>query len=173
MMLWMTQMWVIMSKTMECFLRETSEQITNRILTHLTLQVYKELRIWLVRFVMNSGSGKTQIKETVTSGISQLGRRDIYWVDAESYLCREITSSKHSMAWNGYDIGKPAVRVRSVKMYIFQSFWIQKYTTRNDGILSLRHRVQTSPGTHHPAFYPMGNEGGKAAEAWSWPLTFN
>jgi len=31
---------------------------------------------------------------------------------------------------------------------------------------SLRHRVQTSSGDHR-ASYPMG----KAAEAWSWPLT--
>jgi hypothetical protein len=37
-----------------------------------------------------------------------------------------------------------------------------------------RHRVQTGSGAH-PASYPMGTAGsfpaGKAAGAWSWPLT--
>jgi hypothetical protein len=39
---------------------------------------------------------------------------------------------------------------------------------------SLHHRVQTGPGAHS-ASYPMGRRGpfpgGKAAGAWSWPLT--
>jgi len=36
------------------------------------------------------------------------------------------------------------------------------------------HRIQKSSGAH-PASYPMGTRsafhGGKAARAWSWPLT--
>jgi hypothetical protein len=43
------------------------------------------------------------------------------------------------------------------------------------GNFSLRYRVQTGSGAH-PASYPMGTRGsfrgGKAAGAWSWPLTF-
>jgi hypothetical protein len=39
----------------------------------------------------------------------------------------------------------------------------------------LRHRVQNGAGAH-PASYPMGTRvsfpGGKAAGAWSWPLTY-
>jgi hypothetical protein len=42
------------------------------------------------------------------------------------------------------------------------------------GNYSLRHRVQNGSGAH-PASYPVGTRGsftgGKAAEAWSWPLT--
>jgi len=42
------------------------------------------------------------------------------------------------------------------------------------GHFSLRHRVQTASGAH-PASYSMGIGGvfprGKAAGAWSWPLT--
>jgi hypothetical protein len=42
------------------------------------------------------------------------------------------------------------------------------------GNFSLHHRVQNGSGAH-PASYPMGNggsfPGGKAAGAWSWPLT--
>jgi hypothetical protein len=42
------------------------------------------------------------------------------------------------------------------------------------GNFSLHHRVQNGSGTH-PATYPMGTRGsfpgGKAAGAWSWPLT--
>jgi hypothetical protein len=42
------------------------------------------------------------------------------------------------------------------------------------GNFPLRHRVQTGSGTH-PSSYPMGTGGsfpeGKAARAWSWPLT--
>jgi hypothetical protein len=43
------------------------------------------------------------------------------------------------------------------------------------GNFSLRHHVQTGSGAH-PVSYPMGTggsfPGGKAAGAWSWPLTF-
>jgi hypothetical protein len=42
------------------------------------------------------------------------------------------------------------------------------------GNFSLHHRVQNGSGAH-PASYPMGTSvsfsGGKAARAWSWPLT--
>jgi hypothetical protein len=42
------------------------------------------------------------------------------------------------------------------------------------GDFSLHHRVQNGSGAH-PASYPMGTRGsfpgGKAAGAWSWPLT--
>jgi len=42
------------------------------------------------------------------------------------------------------------------------------------GIFSLRHRVHICFGSH-PAAYPMGTASsysdGKAAGAWSWPLT--
>jgi hypothetical protein len=42
------------------------------------------------------------------------------------------------------------------------------------GNFSLHHRVQNDSGAH-PASYPMGTMGsfprGKAAKAWSWPLT--
>jgi hypothetical protein len=42
------------------------------------------------------------------------------------------------------------------------------------GNFSLHHRVQNGSGAH-PASYPMGSggsfPGGKAAGAWSWPLT--
>jgi hypothetical protein len=42
------------------------------------------------------------------------------------------------------------------------------------GNFSLHHRVQNGSGSH-PASYPMGTSGsfpgGKAARAWSWPLT--
>jgi hypothetical protein len=42
------------------------------------------------------------------------------------------------------------------------------------GNFSLHHRVQNGSGAH-PASYPMGTRdcfpGGKAAGAWSWPLT--
>jgi hypothetical protein len=42
------------------------------------------------------------------------------------------------------------------------------------GNFSLNHRVQNGSGAH-PASYPMGTKssfpGGKAAGAWSWPLT--
>jgi hypothetical protein len=42
------------------------------------------------------------------------------------------------------------------------------------GNFSLHHRVQNGSGAH-PASYPMGTRGpfpgGKAADAWSWPLT--
>jgi hypothetical protein len=42
------------------------------------------------------------------------------------------------------------------------------------GNFSLHHRVQNGSGAH-PASYPMGTRGsfpgGKAARAWSWPLT--
>jgi hypothetical protein len=42
------------------------------------------------------------------------------------------------------------------------------------GKFSLYHRVQTGSGAH-PVFYPTGTggsfPGGKAAGAWSWPLT--
>jgi hypothetical protein len=44
------------------------------------------------------------------------------------------------------------------------------------GNFSLHHRVQNGSGAH-PASYPVGTggsfPGGKAAEAWSWPLTSN
>jgi hypothetical protein len=43
-----------------------------------------------------------------------------------------------------------------------------------DGNFSLHSRVQNGSGVH-PASYPMGTRGsfpgGKAAGAWSWPLT--
>jgi hypothetical protein len=40
------------------------------------------------------------------------------------------------------------------------------------GNFSLHHRIQNGSGAH-PASYPMGtgDSGGKAAGAWSWPLT--
>jgi len=42
------------------------------------------------------------------------------------------------------------------------------------GFFSLRHRARTCSGAY-PASYPMGTEGhytgGKAAGAWSWPLS--
>jgi hypothetical protein len=42
------------------------------------------------------------------------------------------------------------------------------------GNFSLQHRIQTGSGAHLPS-YPVGTEGpfpgGKAAGAWSWPLT--
>jgi len=42
------------------------------------------------------------------------------------------------------------------------------------GNFTLQHHVQTGSGAH-PAFYPVGSRGlfpgGKAARAWSWPLT--
>jgi len=47
-------------------------------------------------------------------------------------------------------------------------------TRGNDEIFSLHHCAQTGSGAY-PASYPMGNRGsfpgGKAAGAWSWPLT--
>jgi hypothetical protein len=39
----------------------------------------------------------------------------------------------------------------------------------NDGIFSLRHRIQICSGAHS-ASYTVGI-GDKSAEAWSWPLT--
>jgi hypothetical protein len=51
------------------------------------------------------------------------------------------------------------------------------YTSRRGaGNFSPHHRVQTGSDAH-PAFYPMGTggsfPGGKAAWAWSWPLTLS
>jgi hypothetical protein len=47
-------------------------------------------------------------------------------------------------------------------------------SSSSSGNFSLHHRVQTGSGAH-PASYPMGTRdsfpGGKAAGAWSWPLT--
>jgi hypothetical protein len=46
---------------------------------------------------------------------------------------------------------------------------------RGLGNFFLHHRVQNGSGAH-PTSYPMGTRGsftgGKAAGAWSWPLTF-
>jgi hypothetical protein len=55
-----------------------------------------------------------------------------------------------------------------------QAGWSGAWVTAGAGNFSLHHRVQTGSGAH-PVSYPMGRRGslpgGKAAGAWSWPLT--
>jgi hypothetical protein len=52
--------------------------------------------------------------------------------------------------------------------------WIGFHSRKHNKYSSLHHRVQNGSGAH-PASYPMGirnsSPGGKAAGAWSWPLT--
>jgi hypothetical protein len=57
---------------------------------------------------------------------------------------------------------------------VFMWVWWNSSGWGGAGNYSLHHRVQNGSGAH-PASYPMGTRGsfpgGKAAGAWSWPLT--
>jgi hypothetical protein len=57
---------------------------------------------------------------------------------------------------------------------VLRAGWSRVRVPVRTGNFSLHHRVQTGSGAH-PACYPMGTRGsfpgGKAARAWSWPLT--
>jgi hypothetical protein len=71
------------------------------------------------------------------------------------------------------------VKSRDSSVGIVLGYWLDDRGCRvrfpaETGNFSLHHRVQNGSGAH-PASYPMGTRGsfreGKAAGAWSWPLT--
>jgi hypothetical protein len=81
--------------------------------------------------------------------------------DSASYViaCLHISSDSSVGIATGYELDDRMIGVR------FRA---------GAGNFSLRHHVQTDSGVH-AAPYPMGTggsfPGGKAAGAWSWPLT--
>jgi hypothetical protein len=70
----------------------------------------------------------------------------------------------------------PRSEVRIPQWYTIglQAGWSVVQVPAGAGNFSLHHRVQTDSEAH-PASYPVGKRGcfprGKAAGAWSWPLT--
>jgi hypothetical protein len=88
--------------------------------------------------------------------------------DLPSYLCSNVFTS---------DLIKNKSRDSSVGIALGYGLDDRGSRVRfpaGAGNFSLHHRVQNDSGAH-PASYPMDNRGsfpgGKAAEAWNWPLT--